>query len=109
MIAMKAQVFDRITRDLGAMATRRSVFRLLGSAVALGAVAVVGLEVDAKGKTKHGKGNHQADAKGKHTATLAAKRKKHKKPHHPTPGGPPPPGAPPPPSGCTPRCAPDQV
>ena len=38
---MQAPVFDGIARDLGAVSTRRSFIRLLGGAVALGAVVTV--------------------------------------------------------------------
>ena len=48
---MKAPVFDGISRDLGQVSTRRSIFRLFGSAAAVGTVAVVGRgEADAKRK-----------------------------------------------------------
>ena len=46
---MKAQAFDGISRDLGQVATRRSLTRLLGGVAALATVAVAGRgEAEAK-------------------------------------------------------------
>ena len=51
---MKATAFDGMARDLGDVSTRRSVFRLLGGAAALGAGLAVGTHADslAKGKSQ---------------------------------------------------------
>jgi hypothetical protein len=68
---MQATTFDGITRQLGEVATRRSVFRLLGgAALSAGIVLGAGGESLAKGKSKGHGGNHaqahgQASAEGK--------------------------------------------
>jgi hypothetical protein len=69
---MKAMAFDGITRELSEVSTRRSVFRLIGGAAAMGAGLVLTNRAEsfAKGKS-HGKtnseshGNVRAAGKGK--------------------------------------------
>lgn len=53
---MKTVTFDGITRDLDQLSTRRGVFGLLGSAAAVGAVAILGLSESASAKRKGSKG-----------------------------------------------------
>jgi hypothetical protein len=81
---MNPGVIDGISRELQGVSTRRSIVRLLGSAAALGAVALVGLEVEAKGKP-HATRQADAKAKGKGKGTAALEGKKRKKPKHPRP------------------------
>jgi hypothetical protein len=52
---MKATTFDGISRNLSAISTRRSVFRLLGGAAAVGALAAVGLSEESQAKKKAAK------------------------------------------------------
>jgi len=61
---MKTVTFDGITRDLDQLSTRRGVFRLLGSAAAVGAVTVVGLGESATAKQK-GKGKGKKTCKNR--------------------------------------------
>ena len=49
---MKAMTFDGISRDLGQNSTRRSFFRLLGGAAAVGVVAAAGLGEESQAKKK---------------------------------------------------------
>ena len=56
---MQAPVFDAIARDLGAVATRRTVVRLLGGAAALAAVAAVSRGEAAAAKGKRHKKNRK--------------------------------------------------
>ena len=66
---MQAPVFDGITRDLGAVSTRRSFMRLFGGAAAMGAVTLVaGGETQAKATRRgrsQGQGQVSAQGKGK--------------------------------------------
>jgi hypothetical protein len=57
---MKAMVFDGITRELGAVSTRRNVFRLLGGAAALSAGLVVTARDESLGK---GRGRSKGEAR----------------------------------------------
>jgi len=67
---MKAVAFDGITRELGEVATRRSIFRLLGgAALSAGLVLGAGGESLAKGKnTKHARGGNHVQAHGQASA-----------------------------------------
>jgi hypothetical protein len=52
---MKAMAFDGISRDLGQSSTRRSFFRLLGGAAAVGVVATAGLGEQADARRRRRK------------------------------------------------------
>lgn len=77
---MKATVFDGITRELGAVSSRRSFFHLLGGAAVVGSgVALLGsYNAQAKGKS-HGKarveGHGKGPAKGKSAVQAQGKKK----------------------------------
>ncbi len=71
---MHTVVFDGIVRELGAVSTRRGVFRLLGGAAAMGAGLVLGGESLAKGKS-HGKAKVQGHGKGKGKAAASRARR----------------------------------
>ena len=65
---MQGTAFDGIARELGEVATRRSVFRLLGGA-ALSAGLALGGESLAKNKTKkHARGGNEARSQGQTSA-----------------------------------------
>src|SRR5918994_5030597 len=74
---MHGTAFDGITRELGEVATRRSVFRLLGGA-ALSAGLVLGAGGESLAK---GKGKNKNDARGRNQAQgqASAEGKKGKK------------------------------
>jgi hypothetical protein len=69
---MHGTAFDGITRELGEVATRRSVFRLLGgAALSAGFVLGAGSESLAKNKgknTKHARGKNHVQAQGQASA-----------------------------------------
>ena len=77
---MKATVFDGITRELGAVSSRRSFFHLLGGAAVVGSgVALLGSDkAQAKGKS-HGKarveGHGNGPAKEKSAVQAQGKKK----------------------------------
>ena len=62
---MQAPIFDGITRELGAVSTRRTFMRLFGGAAAMGAVTLVaGGETQAKSRGRN-QGQVSAQGKGK--------------------------------------------
>ena len=52
---MQGTAFDGVSRDFGQVSTRRSFFRLLGGAAAVGTLAAVGMGEGGKAKKKPGK------------------------------------------------------
>jgi hypothetical protein len=71
---MKAQMFDGMARELGQVVTRRSMFRLLGGAAAMGTGLAMAAQDESLGKGRSnnknrskssGKGREQVSAQGK--------------------------------------------